>query len=58
MRTIKDHLLPGHRGEEGMSRQSIEDFEGSETTLVVLQWWIQVIINLSRHRMHNIKSDP
>ena len=33
MRTVKRAVVPGGRGEEGMNRQSTEDFQGSETTL-------------------------
>ena len=33
METVKDHWLPGSRGERAMNQQSTEGFQGSETIL-------------------------
>ena len=48
--TVKmDLWLPGACVDAGMERWSAEDFKGVELFCMILLWWLQAIIHLSKH---------
>lgn len=48
--TVKmDLWLPGACVDAGMERWSTEDFKGVELFCMILLWWLQAIIHLSKH---------